>query len=265
MKGAIKMKKNQGLDMRCDFFSAKRLEDIVMIKLKENLLFYATDLGAKNTILEYFDCVSRSSSIKVVVILGFPYKTGCEEYLEFYHQVLEGKLGRHAIPKMYNAVNQIISKIVGLNKIVLHADGGRVISMFLNMSLACDYRIIGDNTVFENPCLKLGLVPKGGGAFFLPKMLGSSKAFEVLLSEKDITAKEALRLGIVNKVAPSEKLEEAALKTAREFTQKPSHTLSGVKKLLNYSMKDLTEYLKLENQVLLRLVESTDFRKKIGG
>jgi len=257
------MKKDQTLDERCDFFSAKRIEHIVMIRFKENLLFYASDLSAKEKVMKYLDLVSESDSIKVVVILGFPYKSGCEEYLEFYRQVFEEKLGQQAIHRMYNAVNQLISKIVNLNKIVIHADSGRVISMFLNVSLACDYRIVADNTVFENPCLKLGLVPKGGGAFFLSKMLGSSKAFEILLSEKDFTAQEALRLGIVNKVVPSEQLEESALNTAKEFAQKPSHTLSGVKKLLNYSTKDLMECLELENQVLLRIVASRGFWKKV--
>jgi len=60
---------------------------------------------------------------------------------------------------------------VNLNKIVVHADGGRVIPLFMNVSLACDYRIVADNTVFQNPCIELGLAPKGGSGFFLSKML----------------------------------------------------------------------------------------------
>ena len=110
------MKKDQGLDERCDFFSAKRLEHIVMINFKKNLLFYASDLSAKEKVLEYLDLVSRSDSIKVVVVLGFPYKRGCEEYLEFYRQVFEAKSGQQAIHRMYNAVNQLISKIVNLSR-----------------------------------------------------------------------------------------------------------------------------------------------------
>jgi len=46
-----------------------------------------------------------------------------------------------------------------------------VLPLFLNISLAYDYRIVADNTVFENLCLEYGLVPKGGGAFFLTKIL----------------------------------------------------------------------------------------------
>ena len=164
---------------------------------------------------------------------------------------------------MYNAVDQFILKIVELNKIVVHADGGRVISMFLNVSLACDYRIVADNTVFQNPCLEFGLVPKGGGAFFLSRMLGLKKASETLLSAEEITAQEAMRLGIVDKVVPLGELEEAALKVAQSFAQKPATTLSGVKRLLNYSMKDLQGYLDLENQELIKMLESPEFRKNL--
>ena len=265
MGGDMKMEKNQAVGERYDFFSAKRLGHIIMIRFKENLLFYASDLSAKEKVLKYLDLVSENDSIKVVVILGFPYKSGCEEYLEFYRQVFEAKLGQQAINRMYNAVNQLITKIVKLNKIVIHGDSGRVISMFLNVSLACDYRIVADNTVFENPCLRLGLVPKGGGAYFLSKILGPGKALDMLLSEKDFTAHEALRLGLVDKVVPSEKLVESSLDKAKEFAQKPTHTLSGVKSLLNYSKKELIECLELENQVLLRIVASSDFRKRLEG
>jgi len=248
-----KMTKELDLDYKGDFFSARSLEEIAVVELKENLLFYATDLGAKEEMLSYLELVSRSEPIKVLVIFSSPRKTGCEEYFEFYRQASEGELDRNAITRMYYAVDQFILKIVEMDKIVVHADSGKVIPIFLNVSLACDYRIVANNTVFQNPCLQLGLVPKGGGAFFLSKMLGLSKASELMLSEREVTAEEALRLGLVNEVVPFEKLEEATLKIAREFAQKPSSTLLGVKRLLNYSIKDLADYLELENRVLLRI------------
>lgn len=133
---------------------------------------------------------------------------------------------------MHNAVNQFILGITELNKIVIHADTRKSISLFLNVSLASDYRIVTENSVFHNLHLELGLVPKGGEAFFLSKMLGLSKACEILLSAESITAQEALRLGMVNKVVPSGEFEEAVLKVAGRFAQKPARSLSGVKRLL---------------------------------
>ena len=100
---------------------------------------------------------------------------------------------------------------MALNKVVIHANCGKVIPLFLNVSLACDYRMIADNTVFQNPYLNLGLIPIGGSAFFLSKIIGPQNAFKMLISGSDITAYEAMELGIVHEVIPASKLKEATL------------------------------------------------------
>jgi enoyl-CoA hydratase/carnithine racemase len=159
------------------------------------------------------------------------------------------------VHRLHNVFTQIILRIVELNKIVVHANSGKVISLFLNFSLACDYRIVADNTVFQNPYFKLGLVPIGGGAFFLSRRLGRSKALEILLSDADITADEAMKLGIVDKVVPRQELEKAAVDTARNFAQKPARSLAGLKKLINYSMIDLKDYMAIEYKELIKVLD----------
>ena len=257
------MEKEQSLDRDYEVFSAKRFEDIIIFRFKENLLYRTTELGAKATVLNYLSRVSESDSIKVVVIMGSPQETGLREYVQFYRQVLELGFDQSALQRMYNTIDQFILKILDLNKIVIHADSRRVISLFLNVSLACDYRIVTDNTVFQKLHLELGLVPKGGCTFFLSKMLGMSKAAGILLSSKDITAQEAMRLGMVDKVVPLDKVEETALKISQYFAQKPARSLAGVKRLLNYPMDDLRNYLEFENEELFKIVASSEFKKTL--
>jgi 2-(1,2-epoxy-1,2-dihydrophenyl)acetyl-CoA isomerase len=131
------------------------------------------------------------------------------------------------------------------------------------MSLVCDYRIVAENTLFQNPYIDLGTIPKGGGAYFISRKVGVSKAYEVLLYEKDITAQDALRLGIVDRVVPLEKLEESAIKVAHWFSRKPARTLEGVKKLLNRSKEGLIENLELENQEIDRIMSDSSFWKRL--
>jgi len=250
------------LDGDYEFFSTETVEDIILLRFKKDLLVRTTDLQTTETLFKFIGRISNQVDIKVVVIINSPQKTGCEEYIEFYRKVYESKLGQYAMQRLYNSVDQFIEKIVNLNKIVIHADSGRVIPLFMNVSLACDYRIVADNTVFQNPCLELGLVPKGGSGFFLSKMLGRTKAYEIMLSDEDMSAQEALKLGIVNEVIPLEKLEEISLDRARRFARKPASTLQGVKRLLSYSLKELQDYLKLENEVLIRIIKSSEFHKK---
>ena len=257
------MKKDQNLDVKYDFFSGKRIEDIIVLSLKENLLHHGTDLDDKALLIDYLELVSKNDAIKVLLIIGSPKKIGREEYIEFYRQHFQKGFGQTDLERLYNAVNQFVLKMVHFNKMVIHATSGKVISLYMNISLACDYRIVGDNSVFQNPYLDLGLVPKGGGAFFLSRMLGSSKASKVLLSDKDISADEALRLGIVERVVPSDELNEAALKIARDFARKPLNSVLGIKRLLNCCTRDLENCLQCENELLFRIINGPEFREKL--
>jgi 2-(1,2-epoxy-1,2-dihydrophenyl)acetyl-CoA isomerase len=171
---------------------------------------------------------------------------------------MEGTLDLQAVHRLLNAFDQFILKIMEMNQVVIHANSGKVISLLLNLSLACDYRIVADDTVFENPYIRLGLLPKGGGAYFLSRLLGHNKAFEVLLSDGTIDAFEALRLGIVEKVVPVGHLLRSALDMAEEFCRIPYETLSGVKRLLNLVRRDLQDMLEFENHEIMRIIGSTD-------
>lgn len=256
------MKKDLDINESQDFFLIKRVEDIIVIRLRGNLLQMATDLNARNKLLDYLDQIEKNESIKVIVILSSPEKAERQELIEFYHHIFKLKMGIDALHRMFNVVDQILLKLLGLNQIVIHANSGNVILLFLNISLACDYRIIADNTIFQNPYIQLGTIPKGGGAFLLPKLLGLKKAREVLLSGTDISASEALSRGIVDRVVPFTRLEESALEMGRDICKKPASSLTGIKKLLNYHLKDLREYLELENQVLLKIIKTPDLNSE---
>ena len=211
-------------------------------------------------LFDYLDFVSTFDEIKVVLMTGSPVKMGYDEFIEFYRQIIQLEWNQDQVERLYNAINQFILKIAGFNKMVIHADSGNIILLFMNISLAFDYSIIADNAVFQNPNLQLGLVPKGGGIFFLSKMLGSRKTSEILFSGKDITAKEALKLGIVNKVVPVDDLKATAISIAQRFAKIPAQYSSGIKRLLNYNINDLKDYLEYENTILRRVIQSDNFK-----
>jgi len=167
--------------------------------------------------VRYFYSLSKNDLIKAVVIIGAPDSKGREEYIEFFHQALTLGKDSNFIHKMLNVVSQIILKIMEMDKIVVHAKSGKVLSYFLNIGLVRDYSIFAYNTVIQNPCVEVGMAPTGGSAYFLSKILGRSKAYEILISDKDITAQKAFKLGIVDKIVPGNKLEETALETAKHL------------------------------------------------
>ncbi len=248
------MKKILDIEGTFGFFSGEIVGDILLLDLEKNIMFQAADLKAKTVFFDYLDFVSKSDALKVVVIQNSPNKTGRNEYIEFYNQVIQKKMDISGVHKLFNAVDQFILKIREMNQIVIHADSGKVLPLFFNVGLTCDYRIVADNTVFQNPCLELGLAPKGGGAFFLSRILGVSRAYKIMLAEEDITAYEALKLGLVDEVVPLNELRNAALKVAEQFARKPARSLRCCKRLLNFSLKDLREYLEFETNELTKVI-----------
>lgn len=237
-----------------DFFLVEGLDDIAILRLGENFLFETIDRAINNPLLDVLDDISINDEVRVLIIINCSEKAGVDEYIDFCQNTVATEFDCKSIHRMCNFFDQLILKIVGLNKLVVHADCGEIIPLFLNISLACDYRIVDTHTVFQKPYLKSGLLPKGGGAFFLCNMLGSIKARKFLMSDKNLSAQDALELGIVDLIVSNRMLEETALRIAHDFSSKQTGCLAGIKRLINFSIKDLDKYLYFENQQLLKLI-----------
>ena len=148
----------------------------------------------------------------------------------------------------------MILKIAGLNKLVIYADCGEVLPIFLSISFASDYRIVATDTIIQKPYFALEMLPKGGSVSFLCNLLGYSKTKQFLMSEKEINAPEALEIGIVDQVVPFDELEATAIETAHGWAQGPTRSLMGIKRLLNYTQKELKDYLEFESSEILKNV-----------
>jgi len=235
-----------------ELFTCERIEDVEVLTFHKHLLHHLTDLAAKTRILEYLESVSRDPTIRVFLILASPQRLDKEMYLEFYRQYLgtSSIADQTLLKRLYNGLNQFIMKLYKINPFVVHAGSGNTAFLFMNLSLACDYRIATEETLFQNPGMELGLPPKGGGVFFLSHLLGPAKCAEILYSGRDINMEEAMGMGLVNRVVKQETLRTSALETAHAFAHRSPQALFGIKKLLGYCMKDLEGFLEYENKVL---------------
>ncbi len=234
-------------------FSGETVGEVCILTFKEMPLLHVTELESKVALFDYLDLVSYRNDIKALLIKSAPVKMEHNEYIEFYQNKITSDGDRISFERMFNAINQCILKLAGLNKMVIHVDRGNVILLYMNISLACDYRIVADNTVYQNPNYELGVMPTGGTIYFLSKILGSITTSRLLLSGKDIVASQAQKLGIVDKVVPLEDLDRLALETAQTYASIPSGYCLGIKKLLNFDIKELSNYLEYENQLFRKL------------
>ncbi|MBI9087838.1 MAG: enoyl-CoA hydratase/isomerase family protein [Desulfobacterium sp.] len=231
-------------------FSGERHGRVAVVKFKEDLLKNLTRLDAKERLFSFLDQIEVDQKVRVVLIFGAPRRMDQEECQRFYKTFATGQATLGDLERLNNAVNQFVLKMVQFRKMVIHAGSGRVAPVFFNMGFACDWRIAGDDTVFQNPCVEMGLLPKGGGIFFFERLMGRGATATLLYSGRQICATEALALGLVNRVVPSVRLETEALRVAEGFSQKSVTAILGIKRLLNYPVQALSDFLDHEDEVI---------------
>ena len=116
----------------------------------------------------------------------------------------------------------------------------------MGMSLMCDVRIAAESARFSTGYVRVGLVPGDGDTYFLPRLVGSAKALELLWTADFIEAADALRLGIVNRVVPDAQLKEATYAFARQIADGPQVPIRMIKRLVYQSLRlDLRTHLDL--------------------
>lgn len=141
----------------------------------------------------------------------------------------------------------VIRGLVNMEKPVVGAINGDAAGAGCNFALACDLLIASEKARFIQVFVRRGLVVDMGGTFFLPRLVGLSKAKELAFSGEAIDAARALELGLVAKVVPPESLMDEALEIARKLAQGPTRAIGMIKRMLNRSFdSDLETALEME-------------------
>ncbi len=233
-------------------FSFENRDEIAVFSVKGKTLFSAATLFEVDQAAKLFKECTDDNRLKVIVIKKSPQKKDSQEYREFVQRASHND-GSLDLYRMLTIYNRFIMEVYSQRKFVVAVDSGTIIAQFFNLSLACDYRIMSDDAVIQKEYLRNGVVPKGGATFFLSQLVGKRKAYEILFSDKNITAQEALDWGLADELAPHAQLDEATNKRALEFANVPIHTLTGIKSLMNYSAAELEKYLRYENDIIARI------------
>jgi 2-(1,2-epoxy-1,2-dihydrophenyl)acetyl-CoA isomerase len=147
-------------------------------------------------------------------------------------------------------IQRLIGGILDCEKPVIAALNGTAAGGGAHIILACDLVIAADNARIIEVFVRRGLIPDGGGAYLLPRLVGMHKAKELVFFGDDLGAVEAERLGIVNKVVPAAELEATARDWARRLAAGPTRTIGYAKRLLNRS-PDVDRATSFEEEALL--------------
>lgn len=132
-------------------------------------------------------------------------------------------------------VHLAVRSLHGIDVPVIAAVNGAAIGLGCDLACLADIRIASDKAVFGATFLKIGLVPGDGGSWLLPRVIGQSRAAELLFTGKNIDARTAADWGLVSYVTGPESLMESAREMADQIAQLPPHALRMTKALLRQS------------------------------
>lgn len=128
----------------------------------------------------------------------------------------------------------------------------------------CDLVIAADTATFTSAYTKIGFTPDGSSTWFLSRIIGRRRAMELYLTNRTLTAQEALDWGLVNRVVPAADLMAEAGNLAAQLAQGPTRTFGGVKKLLQMASTDsLESQMELETRTLAEMAASPDAREGV--
>jgi enoyl-CoA hydratase/carnithine racemase len=158
-------------------------------------------------------------------------------------------------------LQEAMGLIAGLGKPVIAAITGYALGGGLELALAADFRVAGENARLGQPEILLGVIPGAGGTQRLPRLVGPSRAKDLIFTGRMIRAAEAHAIGLVDLVAPDASVYEAAVGMARRYAAGPALALRAAKQAIDFGLGvDLATGLELERVQFAALFGTQDQR-----
>jgi enoyl-CoA hydratase/carnithine racemase len=147
---------------------------------------------------------------------------------------------------------------------IIAAVNGHAVGVGCDIACLCDIRIASDRAKFAASFIKMGLVPGDGGAWVLPRVVGFSKAAEMLFTGDPLTADQALACGLVSQVVPADKLMDTARALAQRIVVNPAKALRMTKRLLLHAQQlHLDEVLEMSAAMQALAHETEDHAEAV--
>ena len=168
--------------------------------------------------------------------------------------------GPHDVRPVVSALGDALVVLEELPKVVVAAIEGYALGGGCELALACDLRIASPRSQLGQSEIKLGIIPGAGGTQRLPRLVGRSRARDLIYSGRILPAEEALAIGLVDRLEPDP--YAAAFEQAARFAQGPTRALAAAKEALNAAdLGNLRKGLGVERDVFVGLFDSRDQRE----
>lgn len=231
---------------------------IATLKLNRPDYMNALNVDMLNELLEKLKEVAISdASILIISGNGNAFSAGGD-----IKTLLQGT-DEDGFDRAMNTINEVIMTLYALPKLVISAINGPAAGLGFSFALAGDYVIAVKDAKLAMNFINIGLIPDGGGHFFLKQRLGDTKALQVIWEGKIYTPYEGLDIGLIDEVTETSAME-AAYSKANDWLQKPIEAMIKSKKIISDSSRhNLLEVLRMEKIGQMKMRETVDHQEGI--
>lgn len=222
-------------------------EGVGRITLNRPEVYNALNNQIKIELRDAFEKMGQDSEVRVIVLTGKGAAFCSGQDLKAAQSELRGTTYSEAVKTYYNP---LILTMRNLPKPIICQLNGVAAGAGCSLALACDLIIAAQSANLAELFVGIGLVMDSGSTYFLPRMVGSLRAFELAVTGRAVPATEAAHIGLINQAVPDDQLEKAVQKVAHQLSQAPTKTIGLIKKMLNQSQQmTLEEVLDYEAEI----------------
>ena len=143
-------------------------------------------------------------------------------------------------PEKMNAIGAL-TRLRTMPKPVIAAMNGPAVGIGASFALACDIRIATPEAYLMEAFVNIGLAPDGGVSWLLPRLVGTGVAYEMFFTGKQLSAADAHRLGVINRIVPADQLEHEVRELAGQLAQQPRQAMAAAKRAVNHALESSFE------------------------
>lgn len=168
------------------------------------------------------------------------------------------------LKKLTVSVHGVIATIARMEKPVIAAVNGPAGGFGFSLALACDLVLASENAVFTMAYTKAGLAPDGGSSFFLPRIVGPKRTYDLMVNNEVLSPAEAKDLGIVNQIMPGDSFMEEAKVYGARLAEGPTLAFGAAKRLVASSMESSMEtQMEHERRAIAACGGTEDFKEGV--
>jgi enoyl-CoA hydratase/carnithine racemase len=233
---------------------------VAVITLNRPRARNAMDDAMRETLRGELEALNANRDVRVIILTGAGSAFCAGGDIKSMQQRLEQPAGQVAINgwRRQHRTGAFVTTLANCEQVTIAAVNGPAMGLGLDVALACDFIVAAPEAKFAASFVKRGLIPDGGGLYFLPRRIGLQLTKELIFSGRTVEADEALRINLVDRLAEPGKLLDATHEYAAQFTENSRAAIALMKSVVNRSFETSFELIAAQGRAAQAISYTTD-------